>query len=94
MKKIETTVLGPKWQPNFDICIPAQKEQAIEESEMDQSDIKIFSDGSCIGGHVCAAAVLYRNGEESHVSDYTWALKMNTQTLKWNLQELQSPPNY
>ena len=31
---------------------------------MDQSDIKIFSHGSCIGGHVGTTAVLYKNREE------------------------------
>ena len=53
MEKIETTVMGPKWQPSFNICIPAQEEQAIKESEMDLSDIRIFSDGSCIERGTC-----------------------------------------
>ena len=64
MEKIETTMMGPKWQPSFDIHIPAQEEQAIKESETDLSDIRIFSDGSCIEGHVGTAAVLYKNGVE------------------------------
>ena len=47
--------------------IPASKEAALEAASAVQSDITVFSDGSSEGGHVGAAAVLYRNGVERRV---------------------------
>ena len=59
MEKIEPVVFSPKWEPSFTASIPPNKEQAIKEVIADPAKVQVFTDGSCIGGKVGAAAVLY-----------------------------------
>ena len=37
------------------------------EEAADNSDFKVYSDGSCVEGGIGVVAVLYRNGEEKEV---------------------------
>ena len=67
MERIDAVVLGHKWQPAYTTCITSNKEQAINEVETNDADVKVFTDGSCRDGHVGAAAVLYRGGTEKQV---------------------------
>ena len=67
MEKIDAVILGPKWQPTYTTCIASNKEQAINEVEIDGVDVKVFTDSSCRDGHVGAAAVLYRGRTEKQV---------------------------
>ena len=62
MEKIDAVVLGPKWQPAYTTCIASNKEQAINEVDTNDADVKVFTDGLCRNGHVGAALVLYRGG--------------------------------
>ena len=66
MEIINTVLEGPKWASNFKIHIPKSKDVAMVEA-IDNSDIKVYSDGSCFKGEIGVAVVLYRNGEEKEV---------------------------
>ena len=52
METINTVLEGPKWTPNFKIHIPKSKDVAIVEEAVDNSDIKVYSDGSCFEGGI------------------------------------------
>ena len=38
----------------------SNKEQAIDEVETDETDVKVWTDSSCIDGHIGVAAILYK----------------------------------
>lgn len=52
------------WDPDLEIRICDDKEEAIELLQLDDADTKAFGDGSGYKGGVGAAAILYRDGEE------------------------------
>jgi ribonuclease HI len=64
-EKVETisaTRYNTRWKPLTKINIIPIAEDAIEDMEQDQADIKIFTDGSGMDDKIGAAAVLYRAG--------------------------------
>ena len=67
MEKITPIGKGLKWEPRHATRIPKDKEEALKEADTVRDDIQIFTDGSCIGGGVGAAAVLYKNGVECNI---------------------------
>ena len=56
-----------EWTPNFKIHIPKLKDMAMVEEVANNSDIKVYVDGSYFKGGVGVAAVLYRNGKKKEV---------------------------
>src|SRR5882672_6358718 len=52
-----------KWCPQCTTQGPESRPEAIEATRTAQADIKVFLDGSGIGGSIGAATVLYRNGK-------------------------------
>jgi ribonuclease HI len=50
------------WRPNVSTKITDNPDDAIRDLELDNSDLKIFTDGSGMEGNIGAAAILYRNG--------------------------------
>jgi len=52
----------PMYKRAFTVTIANSKEESIEEEAKDDSDIRIYMDGSGFKGNVGAAAVLYRKG--------------------------------
>lgn len=54
----------PTYHSTFTTTIADTKEDSIKEEKNDNSDIKIFTDGSGYEGKVGAAAVMYRKGME------------------------------
>ena len=59
---IKTVHHDLNWRPNIKIKIAENFKDAIKDSETDNPDIKVFTDGSGMNGKIGAAAVLYRNG--------------------------------
>ena len=50
------------WAPKLAVRIADMREKAKEEDETDRARLRVYSDGSGIGGKIGAAAVLYRDG--------------------------------
>ena len=55
---IDTSAKPPTWKNNIKTVIAKTREDAIQLANDDESDIKIFTDGSSHSGGVGAAAVL------------------------------------
>jgi len=51
-----------KWKPKITASITNSTDKALEDLENNESDVKVFTDGSGMEGKIGAAAVLYRNG--------------------------------
>jgi len=51
-----------KWKPKITASIANSADEALEDLGNDESDVKVFTDGSGMEGKIGAAAVLYRNG--------------------------------
>jgi ribonuclease HI len=62
IEKIQAVRQGPKWQPNFSIHIPKDKDEAKKLVMEDDSEVKIYTDGSGHGHNIGAAALLVRDG--------------------------------
>jgi hypothetical protein len=62
MEKIDSARQSNKWTSPFTITIAETREEAIEEDEKDRRNVKVYTDGSGIGGKIGVAAVLYRAG--------------------------------
>jgi hypothetical protein len=61
--KIETIDMlrkPPEWRQPFETRIPDMEEEALALNNDNMDDIKIFTDGSGLNGHIGAAAVLTR----------------------------------
>ena len=54
----------PTYKNTFTTTIAESKEDSIKEEKRDDSDIRVYTDGSVYEGNVGAAAVLYRKGTE------------------------------
>jgi len=54
----------PTYKRKFTTTIAESKEESIKDEEKDESDIRIYTDGSGYKGKVGAAAVLYRKGAD------------------------------
>ena len=52
----------PTYNRAFTATIADSKEDSIKEEAKDDSDIRIYMDGSGFGGNIGATAVLYRKG--------------------------------
>ena len=65
MEKIPTTARNPTSTGKlpFQLNIPQNREDSINEAENAKEDIHVYSDGSAINGKVGAAAVLIRPGD-------------------------------
>jgi hypothetical protein len=61
IETINATRYNTKWKPRVSVKIISNAEDAITDMEQNQSDIKIFTDGSGMEGKIGAAAALYRN---------------------------------
>jgi len=57
IEMIPTTSKPPGWKCQMKIVIPESREEAEKGVKEDESDIKIFTDGSGVGGQIGAAAV-------------------------------------
>jgi hypothetical protein len=62
METIKATQFETNWKLNIKINIASSIDEAIEDIQNDNPDIKVFTDGSGMDGKIGAAAVLYRNG--------------------------------
>ncbi|KAG1888693.1 hypothetical protein F4604DRAFT_1569704 [Suillus subluteus] len=63
MEKILPVRHYPKWKADVEVWIAGKKEEAAEEDELANEDLRVYADGSAIEGGVGAVAVLMR-GEE------------------------------
>ena len=62
LQKIETIKVArqsTKWKPCIKVQIAKNKDDTIKETHEDNSDIKVFTDGSGMEGKIGAATVLY-----------------------------------
>jgi ribonuclease HI len=64
MEKIQVVRRGPKWCPRMAIHIPSDKDEAKQLVESDQSEVRIFTDGSGHDKNIGAAALLLRRGAQ------------------------------
>jgi ribonuclease HI len=64
IETIKATRHCTNWKPNVKIKITTNPDDAIKEIDLDNADIKVFTDGSGLDGKIGAAAVLYRNGRQ------------------------------
>ena len=62
MENIAAVRQGPKWEPDVAIRVAESKEMAKEEDRVDETEIKVYTDGSGFEGQIGAAVVLYHNG--------------------------------
>jgi hypothetical protein len=62
METIKAACFDTKWTPKVTAKIASNTEDAIENIEQDNPDVKVFMDGSEMEGKIGAVAVLYRNG--------------------------------
>ena len=62
LETIRPTTIPPTYKRLFTTTIADSKDESIKEEAKDDSDIRIYTDGSGFGGRVGAAAVLYRKG--------------------------------
>jgi ribonuclease HI len=60
METIDTLRKPPNWRQPLETIIPDSEEEALTLSNDNSDDIKLFTDGSGINGHIGAAAVLTR----------------------------------
>jgi ribonuclease HI len=67
IETIMPTRQSSKWEPLVGTHIAEDRETAIAEAARDPADIQVYTDGSCVGGGVGAAAVLYRGGQRQRV---------------------------
>jgi len=63
-KTIKPDPLPPTYKRAFTVTIADSKEESIKQEAEDNSDVKIYTDGSGFEGNVGAVAVLYRKGSE------------------------------
>ncbi|KAG2072419.1 hypothetical protein BDR04DRAFT_1096675 [Suillus decipiens] len=63
IEKIQPIRHYPKWEADVEIRIARKKEEAAEEDDLAEEEVRVYSDGSAIDGGVGAAAVLMKNGE-------------------------------
>lgn len=64
LETISPTTIPPTYKRIFTTTIADSKDESIKEEAKDDSDIRIYTDGSGFGGSVGAAALLYRKGAE------------------------------
>jgi ribonuclease HI len=61
---------APQWQSPLKTFIAGTKEEAIQQEEEDEADVKIFTDGSGHDGGIGAAAILFHGHRTSKVARY------------------------
>ncbi len=66
-EKIDTIKKEPRWKPAIKSIIDSTRAQGIERERNDDSDVKIYTDGSGIDGQIGAAAVL-RSGTTQKIA--------------------------
>lgn len=59
-----------EWKPKIRTRITTSADEAIEDENSNNSDVKIFTDGSGMVERIGAAAVLYRNGRAKTTLHY------------------------
>ena len=64
METIKPDPRLPTYKNTFTTTIAKSKEDSIKEEKRDDSDIRVYTDGSGYEGNVGAAALLYRKGTE------------------------------
>src|SRR5271168_2650149 len=60
IETIDTLRKPPNWRQPFETRIPDMEEEALALNNDNMDDIKIFTDGSGLNGHIGAAAILTR----------------------------------
>jgi hypothetical protein len=62
METIKAACFDTRWTPKVMAKIASNAEDAIENIEQDNPDVKVFTDGSGMERKIGPAVVLYRNG--------------------------------
>lgn len=62
METIKAVRQDTKWKLKITANIANSVDEALEDLENDESDVKVFMDGLGMEGRIGAAAILYRNG--------------------------------
>jgi len=62
IETIKAVRQGTKWKPKITANITSSTDEALENLEIDEPDVKVFTDGSGMEGKIGMAAVLYQNG--------------------------------
>lgn len=78
METITPVPCPPTYRTAFSTAIASSKEESIKDEEKDDSDIRIYTDGSGFEGNAGAAAVLYRKGSDEPEK----VLRLHLGTLK------------
>ena len=60
----------PKWNPDIEVIIDGNKEEAVKRANEAREEIQIFTDGSGYNGGIGAAAVLRRPGRNDKILRY------------------------
>jgi hypothetical protein len=63
IETIKATRQDTKWKPDVKTNIANSTKNAIMDRQNDDSDVKIYTDGSGMKGKIGTAAALYRGGE-------------------------------
>jgi len=77
-EKIDIIKKDPRWRPDIDTTIDNTRTQGIEQERNDDSDVRIYTDGSGIEGKIGAAAVLRSGITQKIARHYLGPAKQHT----------------
>ena len=82
METIKAMCFDTRWTPKVAIKIANNEDEAITNTNQDNPDVKVFTDGSGMDGKIGAAAVLYRYRRVKSDCDTSLARNDTTQYMK------------